>query len=163
MGCKRQPKDTIALNGWPPAGPAAYLWAGPLAPLSMEIAQQRKREALASNVLFVGLAVGIADSLRTIPNIINKPLTLATLAVGLLFIAGYFYAIRRGVTVVKWLFVLGQSASLVYAVVQYRTMLLPVLHTAFWPALAYVVFFGSRIVAALLLLPTLRPRSSAVR
>jgi hypothetical protein len=129
----------------------------------MEIAQQRKREVLASNVLFVGLAVAIADSLRAIPDILNKPLTLATLAIGLLFMAGYFYAIRRGVPVVKWLFVIGQSVSLVYAVVQYRTMLLPVLHTAFWPALAYWVFFGSRVVAALLLLPTLRPRSSAVR
>jgi hypothetical protein len=129
----------------------------------MEIAQQRKREVLASNVLFVGLAIGIADSLRAMPDIFNKPLSLATFAIGLLFLAGYFYAIRRGVTVVKWLFVLGQSAWLVYALVQYRTMLLPVLHTAFWPALAYWVFFGSRVVAALLLLPTLRPRSAAVR
>lgn len=129
----------------------------------MEIAQQRKREVLASNVLFVGLTIGIADSLRAMPDIFNKPLTLATFAIGLLFMAGYFYAIRRGVTVVKWLFVLGQSAWLVYALVQYRTMLLPVLHTAFWPALAYWVFFGSRVVAALLLLPTLRPRSAAVR
>jgi hypothetical protein len=128
----------------------------------MEIAQQRKREVLASNVLFGGLAVAIADTLRAIPDILHKLPTLITLAIGLLFMAGYFYAIRRGVTVVKWLFVLGQSAWLVYALVQYRTMLLPVLHTAFWPALAYWVFFGSRVVAALLLLPTLRPRSSAV-
>lgn len=123
----------------------------------MESAQQQKREVLASSVLFVGLAFGAVDGLRAIPGIIQKPLTLAMLALGLLLMAGYFYAIRRGVTVVKWLFVLGQSAALVYAVVQYRTMLLPVLHTAFWPALAYVMFFGSRVVAAGLLLPTLRP------
>jgi hypothetical protein len=151
------------MNERPPAGPATYLWAGLLALLVMEIAQQRKREVLASNILFVGLAVGIADSLRAIPDILHKPPTLITFAIGLLFLVGYIYAIRRGVTIVKWLFVLGQSVSLVYALVQYRTMLLPVLHTAFWPALAYWVFLGSRVVAALLLLPTLRPHSSAVQ
>jgi hypothetical protein len=151
------------MNERPPAGPATYLWAGLLALLVMEIAQQRKREVLASNILFAGLAVGIADSLRAIPDILHKPPTLITFAIGLLFLVGYIYAIRRGVTIVKWLFVLGQSVSLVYALVQYRTMLLPVLHTAFWPALAYWVFLGSRVVAALLLLPTLRPHSSAVQ
>lgn len=57
----------------------------------MESAHQRKREVLASNILFVGLAVGLADSLRVIPDILSKPLTLATLAIGLLFLAGYFF------------------------------------------------------------------------
>lgn len=37
-------------------------------------------------------------------------------------------------------------------------MLLPVLHSSFWTALTYVMFFGSRMVAMGLLIPTLLPR-----
>jgi hypothetical protein len=89
---------------------------------------------------------------------INKPLTLATLAIGLLLFAAYYYALRRGVTVLKWLFVLGQAGTLLYSLYNYQTVLLPVLHSSFWTALTYVMFFGSRMVAMGLLIPTLLPR-----
>jgi hypothetical protein len=121
-------------------------------------AQSRKLEILASNVLFVGLAFGIADSVRAVSSMSNKPLTLAMLAVGWLLFAGYYYALRRGVRVLKWLFVLGQSGTLLYALYNYQTVLLPVLHSSFWTALTYVMFFGSRVVAMGLLIPTLLPR-----
>jgi hypothetical protein len=117
-----------------------------------------KLEILASNVLFVGLAFGIADSIRTVSRMSNKPLILAMLAIGWLLFAGYYYALRRGVRVLKWLFVLGQSATLLYALYNYQTVLLPVLHSSFWTAFTYVMFFGSRIVAMGLLIPTLLPR-----
>jgi hypothetical protein len=121
-------------------------------------AQQRKLEILASNVLYVGLAFGIADSVRAVSRMSNKPLTLAMLALGWLLFAAYYYALRRGVTVLKWLFVLGQGGTLLYSLYNYQTLLLPVLHSSFWTALTYVMFFGSRLVAMGLLIPTLLPR-----
>lgn len=121
-------------------------------------ASPHKLEILASNVLFVGLAFGIADSVRAVSKMSNKPLTLAMMALGWLLFAGYYYALRRGVTVLKWLFVLGQGGTLLYALYHYQTMLLPVLHSSFWTALTYSMFFGSRMVAMGLLIPTLLPR-----
>jgi hypothetical protein len=56
--------------------------------------------------------------------------------------AGFAYAIRHDVTLVKWLFVLGQAATLLYTLVQYRTTLLPLLDTAWWPAFTYVAFLA---------------------
>ena len=78
--------------------------------------------------------------------------------VGFVLLGGFYYAIRRGVTLLKWLFFLGQGATLVYTVVQYRTTLLPVLHSSWWTAFSCVAFFGSRLVAMFVLLPTLRTR-----
>jgi hypothetical protein len=121
-------------------------------------ASPHKLEILASNVLFVGLAFGTADSIRVVSRMSNKPLTLATLALGWFLFASYYYALRRGVTVFKWLFVLGQGGTLLYALYNYQTVLLPVLHSSFWTALTYVMFFGSRVVAMGLLIPTLFPR-----
>lgn len=122
----------------------------------MDLIATRRLEVLASNILFFGLAVAVVDSAWTMRGALHKPLTLGMLLLSYLLFAGFYYAIRRGVTLVKWLFVLGQGATLLYALVQYRTTLLPVLHTPWWTALAYVAFFGSRIVAMLVLLPTLR-------
>lgn len=92
---------------------------------------------------------------------LHKPRTLGLLLVSFALFAGFAYAIRRGVTLVKWLFVLGQAATLLYALVRYRTTLLPLLHTAWGPAFAYVAFFGSRLLALFLLLPTLWARTKA--
>jgi hypothetical protein len=122
-------------------------------------APQRKLEILASNVLFVGLAFAIADSLRVVlAGRIQQPLTLAMLVLGWLLFAAYYYALRRGVTVLKWLFVLGQGGTLLYSLYHYQTVLLPVLHSSFWTVLTYVLFFGSRLVGMGLLIPTLLPR-----
>ena len=129
----------------------------------MDLLASRRREILASNVLFFGLAVALLDSAWTMREALHQPLTLGLLLVSFALFAGFAYAVRRGVSLVKWLFVLGQAATLLYALGQYRTTLLPLLHTAWWPACAYVAFFGSRLVAMFLLLPTLwaRPQAGA--
>ncbi|TDN36052.1 hypothetical protein E4631_03795 [Hymenobacter sp. UV11] len=122
----------------------------------------RRLEILASNILFFGLAVALVDSAWTMRGALHKPSTLGLLLVSYVVFGGFYYAIRRGVTLVKWLFVLGQIAMLLYTLVQYRTTLLPLLHTQLWTALAYVAFFGSRVVAMFVLLPTLRTRRLAL-
>ena len=127
----------------------------------MDPVANRRLETLASNILFFGLAVALVDSAWTMRGALHKPATLGLLLLSYVVFAGFYYAIRRGVTLVKWLFVLGQGATLLYTLVQYRTTLLPLLHTPLWTALAYVAFFGSRVVAMFLLLPTLRTRHPA--
>jgi len=128
----------------------------------MDCIASRRLEILASNILFFGLAVGIADTLWAVRGTLHKPATFGTLFVGFLLLGGFYYGIRRSVTVLKWLFVLGQGATLLYTLVQYRTTLLPVLQTPFWTALAYVAFLGSRLVAMFVLLPTLRTRRPSI-
>lgn len=130
--------------------------------LLMDSTSVRRREVLASNVLFFGIVVAVAEVVRTAPAMLQKLSSLAVLLLGVLLFIGFAYAIRRGVTLVKWLFVIGQVVSLLSALVQYRTTLLPLLQTAWWPAFTYVAFFGSRLVAMVLLLPTLLPRGSTV-
>ena len=124
----------------------------------MDPITSRRREILASNILFFGLAVALADSAWAMRGTLHKPATLGTLLLGFVVLGGFYYGIRRGVTLLKWLFVLGQAATLLYTLVQYRTTLLPVLHSSLWTALSYVAFFGSRLVALFVLLPTLRTR-----
>lgn len=130
-------------------------------PAFMDPTASRRLEILASNILFFGLAVGFVDTAWAMRGTLHKPATLGTLLLGFVVLGGFYYGIRRGVTLLKWLFVLGQGATLLYTLVQYRTTLLPVLHTPLWTALAYVVFFGSRLVAMFVLLPTLRTRRPA--
>ncbi|TGE21010.1 hypothetical protein [Hymenobacter metallicola] len=127
----------------------------------MDAHTPRRHELLASNILFFGLAVAVVDSAWRMRASLHQPATLGTLLLGLLLFAGFAYAIRRGVTLVKWLFVLGQGATVLYALANYRTTLLPLLHTPLWTALAYVAFYGSRIVAMFVLLPTLRTHRPA--
>lgn len=127
----------------------------------MDPIASRRLEILASNILFFGLAVALTDSAWTMRGALHKPATLGMLLLGFVVLSGFYYGIRRGVTLLKWLFVLGQGATLLYTLVQYRTTLLPVLHTSLWTALSYVAFFGSRLVAMFVLLPTLRTRRPA--
>lgn len=127
----------------------------------MDPIASRRREILASNILFFGLAVALVDSGWMMRGTLHKPATLGTLLLGFVVLGGFYYALRRGVTLLKWLFVLGQGATLLYTLVQYRTTLLPVLHSSLWTALSYVAFFGSRLVAMFVLLPTLRTRRPA--
>ena len=124
----------------------------------MDPIASRCREILASNILFFGSAVAIIDSGWMMHGTLHKPATLGTFLLGFALLGGFYYAIRRGVTLLKWLFVLGQGATMVYTVVQYRTTLLPVLHSSWWTAFSCVAFFGSRLVAMFVLLPTLRTR-----
>jgi hypothetical protein len=128
----------------------------------MDPVASRRLEILASNILFFGLAVGIADTLWAVRGTLHQPATVGTLLLGFAVLGGFYYGIRRGVTLLKWLFVLGQGATLVYTLVQYRTTLLPVLRSPLWTAVAYGAFFGSRLVAMFMLLPTLRPRRPAL-
>ena len=121
----------------------------------------RRLEILASNILFFGLTVGLMDTVWATRGTLHKPATLGTLLLGFAVLGGFYYGIRRGVTLLKWLFVLGQGATLLYTLVQYRTTLLPVLHSPLWTAFAYVAFFRSRLVTMFVLLPTLRPRRPA--
>ncbi|MBC8081985.1 MAG: hypothetical protein H7Z21_02135 [Hymenobacter sp.] len=127
----------------------------------MDPIASRRREILASNILFFGLAVALVDSGWMMRGTLHKPATLGTLLLGFVVLGGFYYALRRGVTLLKWLFVLGQGAMLLYTLVQYRTTLLPVLHSSLWTALTYVAFFGSRLVAMFVLLPTLHTRRPA--
>ena len=130
-------------------------------PAFMDPIASRRLEILASNILFFGLAAGLMDTVWATRGTLHKPATLGTLLLGFAVLGGFYYGIRRGVTLLKWLFVLGQAATLSYTLVQYRTTLLPVLHSPLWTAFAYVAFFGSRLVAMFVLLPTLRPRRPA--
>ena len=132
-----------------------------MVPAFMDPVASRRREMLASNTLFFGLAVALADSGRTMRGTLHKPATLGTLLVGSVLLGGFYCAIRRGVTLLKWPFVLGQGATLVHTLVQHRTTLLPALHSSRWTAFSYVAFFGPRLVAMLGLLPTLRTRRPA--
>ena len=127
----------------------------------MDPIASHRLEILASNILFFGIAVALVNSAWVMRAGLHKPSTLGVLVLSGGVMAGFSYAIRRGVTLVKWLFVIGQAATLIYTLVQYRTTLLPVLHTPLWTALAYVAFFGSRLVAMFVLLPTLRTRRPA--
>ncbi|MBJ6108871.1 hypothetical protein JAO73_07620 [Hymenobacter sp. BT523] len=133
--------------------------AKPIDAAFMDPIASRRREILASNILFLGLAVALVDSAWAMCGALHKPATVGMLLLGFVLLGGFYYAIRRGVTLLKWLFVLGQVATLVYTVVQYRTTLLPVLHSSLWTAFSYVAFFGSRLVAMVVLLPTLRTHS----
>jgi hypothetical protein len=133
----------------------------PVSPAFMDPLASRRLEILASNILFFGLAVALVDTGWWMRRTLHNPATLGTLLLGIVVLGGFCYAIRRGVTLLKWLFVLGQGATLVYTVVQYRTTLLPVLHGSWWTALSYAAFSGSRFVALFVLLPTLRTRRPA--
>ena len=124
----------------------------------MDPIASRRREILASNILFFGLAVALVDSGWMMRGTLHKPAMLGTLLLVFVLLGGFYYANRRGVTLLKWLFVFGQGATLVYTAVQYRTTLLPVLHSSWWTAFSYVAFFGSRPVAMFVLLPTLCTR-----
>ena len=83
----------------------------------MDPITSRRREILASNILFFGLAVALVDSGWMLRGTLHKPATLGTLLLGFVVLGGFCYAIRRGVTLLKWLFVLGQGATLLYTLV----------------------------------------------
>lgn len=122
----------------------------------MEAARERRKEIAATNVLFAGLAFSVVVSLLQAPGLFHKPTTLGMLLLGYLVFAGFYYAIRVGISVFKWLFLIGIAVNLVYRLMCYHQ---PVqgIDTGFLPVADYVVFFGSRLVAAVILL---RPQAT---
>ena len=96
----------------------------------MDLIASRRFGIPASNILFFSLAVALVDSAWAMRRALHKLATLGTLLVGFMVLGGFYYGIRRSVTLLKWLFMLGQVATLLYTLVQYRTTLLPVLHTS---------------------------------
>jgi hypothetical protein len=117
----------------------------------MEAARERRKEIAATNVLFGGLAFSVVVSLLEAPGLFHKPTTLGMLLLGYLVFAGFYYAIRVGISVFKWLFLLGVAVNLVYSFFYYHQTLRGI-GTGFLPVTNYVVFFGSRLVAAAILL-----------
>jgi len=132
-------------------GDNADTFVYPLPLALMEAARERRQEILATNILFGGLAFSVLVSLVEVPGIWHKPATLGTLLLGYLAFAGFYYAIRVGISVFKWLFLLGTAFNLVYSLVYYHKTLQGI-GTGFLPIANYVVFFGSRLLAAVLLL-----------
>jgi hypothetical protein len=117
----------------------------------MEAARERSQEIAATNVLFGGLAISAVISLLEAPSLFHKLTTLGMLLLGYLVMAGFYYAIRVGISVFKWLFLIGTALNLVYSLVYYQKTLHGI-GTNFLPVANYVVFFGSRLIAAVLLL-----------
>ena len=78
----------------------------------MDLIASRRFEILASNILFFSLlffslAVALVDSAWAMRRALHKPATLGALLVGFMVLGGFYYGIRRSVTLLKWLFVLG--------------------------------------------------------